>query len=766
MGKSSFTLARPTHFSLLPNRNDPASIASLAGFYLRHVSLKMETAGDFVPPFSHRPLPDYHIRVVHILPSEQRSAPIECRIAVHSNQLERPEYEALSYAWGDPQDGEKTILVDGQPFAIRLNLWLFLEQLRRDRSVRVVWVDAICIDQRNTEERNHHVKRMGDIYRNACRTLIWLGPSDQDSDMLFEAISMIYETASPHREYYEKVKSLSEFDLRTSMPEFEELWKLIEEHKRKSLSSEDEDAQLGAWYRKALSNHFSDSTTFMRLRYHSFDRMETPNSQSRKTYDLFIARNELAMPTSADSVAVDRLSHKRENRISETMGHYYAGLLRKYYTLSFGLLMVEEQEEKEVLTRQDWLNNHPLVLKALSDLSTRPYWKRLWIVQEIILSRNIELFCGNKVALWNRLIDMLRACESSQHENRRTIAASNASALYREWEKRHKETTEVHAESLVGLTALKAFLDAFETSLCADVRDKVYGFLGLVETPLEPDYSKSPLELFAQLMELFKTGLDQEDSGRHEHPMSDLLHFGRLLQRSLRLDITGPEKGARDDAYPSIVQTPGEIFGKVLVTASNAAGVEEIADALFDNWMTLRTPPALPDRQKAFARSSLLHCIHNLSKTLARHSDESFSSVQHRLFSSTLTQPGKILAIKYSPHGHEPTPIRCKSPSGFTRRLCWFVYSLGRVGVSDVDVQEGDLICNCSGISPTHAVVLRESPCGLQIVGRVMVSPVPFTNASSFGIQGQQDEAAVEDSKLKISFDALSLLAFALLPFP
>jgi hypothetical protein len=71
---------------------------------------------------------------------------------------------------------------------VRENLWLALKQLaprRPSREARVLWVDAICINQDDISERNHQVAQMGGIYSMASTVRVWLGPGDADSSAAF-----------------------------------------------------------------------------------------------------------------------------------------------------------------------------------------------------------------------------------------------------------------------------------------------------------------------------------------------------------------------------------------------------------------------------------------------------------------------------------------------------------------------------------------------------------------------------------------------------
>ncbi|KAF4444775.1 heterokaryon incompatibility 6 OR allele [Fusarium acutatum] len=84
-----------------------------------------------------------------------------------------PPYEALSYTWGD-EDASVRILLNGEEFLVRPNLAYALAALRISEP-RVLWVDALCINQQDTTERNHQVGMMRDIFRRAERVLVWLG---------------------------------------------------------------------------------------------------------------------------------------------------------------------------------------------------------------------------------------------------------------------------------------------------------------------------------------------------------------------------------------------------------------------------------------------------------------------------------------------------------------------------------------------------------------------------------------------------------------
>jgi ankyrin repeat protein len=91
------------------------------------------------------------------------------------------DYTALSYTWGS-EDQPCEVLVNGCIMAVTENLYLALQHLRRQDIDRVLWVDAICINQGNVHERGHQVQYMRSIYRTAERVTIWLGEATYDTD--------------------------------------------------------------------------------------------------------------------------------------------------------------------------------------------------------------------------------------------------------------------------------------------------------------------------------------------------------------------------------------------------------------------------------------------------------------------------------------------------------------------------------------------------------------------------------------------------------
>jgi Heterokaryon incompatibility protein (HET) len=98
-------------------------------------------------------------------------------------------YEALSYVWGDAEV-RKPIVLNGQQFGVTANLELALRYLRRDKP-RVMWIDAICINQNDTEEKNSQVRLMRKIYEAAVETVVWLRESSERSKLCFRNLERL-----------------------------------------------------------------------------------------------------------------------------------------------------------------------------------------------------------------------------------------------------------------------------------------------------------------------------------------------------------------------------------------------------------------------------------------------------------------------------------------------------------------------------------------------------------------------------------------------
>ncbi|KAK6600260.1 ankyrin repeat-containing protein [Botrytis cinerea] len=172
-----------------------------------------------------------NIRLLRLLPSEDEAAPLHCELRDYSLQRSTPRihlYEALSYVWGDP-DITLPISVNKKQFQVTVNLHAALLRLRDHSFERIMWIDAICIDQNNNEERKQQVQLMARIYSTAHRVIVWLGEETVEIEGALEHIQLIVDeehTEIPES-WMEKLKQDRILKLLQN-PWFQRIWVLQE----------------------------------------------------------------------------------------------------------------------------------------------------------------------------------------------------------------------------------------------------------------------------------------------------------------------------------------------------------------------------------------------------------------------------------------------------------------------------------------------------------------------------------------------------------
>lgn len=164
------------------------------------------------------------IRLLELLPGDLDDE-LECRL-VETPLHDITTFEALSYVWGDPAIREP-IKCNGQAMTITTNLAQALRRLRLSRAApskgqleqadlpqqeadehdqstgisRVLWADAICINQEDIIERGQQVQLMREIYTKATGVVVWLGADPQGhAKTAFAAIRTICSCLDAYEE--------------------------------------------------------------------------------------------------------------------------------------------------------------------------------------------------------------------------------------------------------------------------------------------------------------------------------------------------------------------------------------------------------------------------------------------------------------------------------------------------------------------------------------------------------------------------------------
>ncbi|KAI3321444.1 hypothetical protein HD806DRAFT_153224 [Xylariaceae sp. AK1471] len=168
-------------------------------------------------PFAHIPFPTVstntsngtdskslsrRIRLLRLIPSNQKDF-IECHIK-EVDLKKRPKFDALSYTWGPPTQARndryetetrtESIVCNGRELSVTQNLFQCLLQLDADKYYdRDLWVDAICVNQEDTNEQCQQVSIMADIFHSAETVIVWLGEADDFTKPAYNLIHSFYQ---------------------------------------------------------------------------------------------------------------------------------------------------------------------------------------------------------------------------------------------------------------------------------------------------------------------------------------------------------------------------------------------------------------------------------------------------------------------------------------------------------------------------------------------------------------------------------------------
>ncbi|KAJ5640280.1 uncharacterized protein N7484_008142 [Penicillium longicatenatum] len=158
-----------------------------------------------VYPYPKLPSKGTTTRMIRLLPQKEKKTHIDCELFTYdlSDTADRKHrYEALSYVWGSGMKPH-SIRLNGCEFPVTENLHAALSQLRDVNFERILWVDAICINQENDEERAQQIQIMRTIYGQAKCVIVWLGEAANGGDQALESIRQLAE----HNELEERVAS-------------------------------------------------------------------------------------------------------------------------------------------------------------------------------------------------------------------------------------------------------------------------------------------------------------------------------------------------------------------------------------------------------------------------------------------------------------------------------------------------------------------------------------------------------------------------------
>lgn len=95
---------------------------------------------------------------------------------------ERPSFFALSYVWGTRSPQPDYIVCGPYMLPLTSNCYSALRKLRERLATFTIWIDAICINQEDTDEKSRQISMMGDIFSSAGKVYVWLGEGNATTD--------------------------------------------------------------------------------------------------------------------------------------------------------------------------------------------------------------------------------------------------------------------------------------------------------------------------------------------------------------------------------------------------------------------------------------------------------------------------------------------------------------------------------------------------------------------------------------------------------
>ncbi|POS68651.1 hypothetical protein DHEL01_v212955 [Diaporthe helianthi] len=139
--------------------------------------------------------------------------------------------------------------------------------------------------------------------------------------------------------------------------------------------------------------------------------------------------------------------------------------------------------------------------KAIRDIFERPYWSRMWIIQEIIHANRLTVWCGPQRVEWpvlDRLYLTMKALEEENQLGNHPYATEimRSPAFVMVWQRAHWRHPETPTPKL------QTLIETFQGWECTDIRDKVYALVSMADhkTAVLPDYARSPRQIYQDVL--------------------------------------------------------------------------------------------------------------------------------------------------------------------------------------------------------------------------------------------------------------------------
>ena len=464
--------------------------------------------------FPYRPLrtSPIEIRLVLINPGSF-SAPLHCNLE-YALLDDKPKFEALSYVWGDPND-RLPIWLDGKRFNVTRNLESALRHMRQEDTVRMFWIDAICINQSDVKERGQQVQSMAKIYQTAIQTTVWLGRETENTSLAF---GHIFEQAEVVRQSQVSKKLVAAS---------KQLVILLEEHiKSKSgmLAKSEESGRIHdtSLFLEAENSKHGRDEVFLRA---EIDRYDTEIVLS--TAKLREIRQELEQDSSShaqasgavrdtklrlggDSTSTLSLCHKlapfdSENN-TENRSQSYKGILGNPSSGTSEAKSIDSDANELAVNidRVEDLSDTVLqkIEEGICDILEMPWWERVWVVQEIGMSQDVIFQCGNFAAGWSEVYSYFSYAAGEVALGTYPLVM-NILSMRKNGNSFIMDPRRSRMDPQRNGMELLEILQRFRYCQATNPLDKVYALLGLAEDfgsdDFRIDYALEPKQLYIQV---------------------------------------------------------------------------------------------------------------------------------------------------------------------------------------------------------------------------------------------------------------------------
>ena len=156
----------------------------------------------------YEPLPEdlHQIRVLLLAPG-QRTDVLRGTFELVSIKDDQPApYETISYVWGDASKNN-SIILSGRTLMVPAKTAAALRRMRYPTTTRRLWIDAVCINQGNVDERGQQVSLMGSIYRRSRGNLVHLTDDEEAGRRIVQVIMSIDQEIRNETDEYRKFRA-------------------------------------------------------------------------------------------------------------------------------------------------------------------------------------------------------------------------------------------------------------------------------------------------------------------------------------------------------------------------------------------------------------------------------------------------------------------------------------------------------------------------------------------------------------------------------